>query len=397
MTKTLDLRFEELFKISTMSLRVNRSHPAIVRDKFWKIQYSLIFGVSLFCFVNLLYSVLCHDIKSGRFAEASKNCTMVIVSVTINLKYMSLLRHQESVKEMIKYVEEDYKEDNDYSEEDRETVLNYANRGTNVCKFWLVAGFGTTIIFPLKSFVLMGYSYWQGEMELVPLFDLTYIRIIDDYKNVPVVFCILYVICSSFGLYASTMYVGFDPIVPIFMLHICGQLQLLSRRLSKIFVEADNPVVIQRQLKMIIIKLQSLYKLTDTIKANFSVLFEYNMKATTFLLPLTAFQLVEDMRNHRLNIEFMSFLGACFLHFFVPCYYSDLLMEESENFRQAIYSSGWEKCPDKGVRQTILFMITRAKILMGIRTVFYEINLDTFAEMCRQSYTLLNLMNAAWG
>ncbi|CAB3237081.1 unnamed protein product [Arctia plantaginis] len=84
------------------------------------------------------------------------------------------------------------------------------------------------------------------------------------------------------------------------------------------------------------------------------------------------------------------------LHFFIPSYYSDLLMKKSDDFREAIYSSGWQKCPDKRVRQIILFMLTRARTPMGIRTVFYDINLDTFANMCHQSYSILNVLNAAW-
>ncbi|XP_075971002.1 odorant receptor 13a-like [Anticarsia gemmatalis] len=397
MSNISDLQFDDLFKISTLSLRVNRSHPYIVRDKWWKIQYFIIFGVSFFYFSNLLYSVLGHDIKHGKYADASKNSCMVIVSITINLKYFSLLKFQKSINEMIKYLEDDYKENNNYSNEDREIVLKYVNRGANVCKFWLVAAIATTAIYPLKSFIVMSYTFWKGDLLLVPFFELTYFPAINEYKNDPVIFCVLYVLSSIFGLYASSMYVGFDPIIPIFLLHICGQLQLLSRRLQKIFIELDDPREIEEQLKMIIIKTQSLYKFMDTIKRNFVTLFEYNLKSTTFLLPLTAFQLVEEMRSHSLNLEFVSFFGASILHFFIPCYYSDVLMEESEHFRQSIYSSGWEKCPDKRVRKTILFMMTRSKTLMGIKTIFREINLDTFAEMCRQSYGLFNLMNAAWG
>ncbi|CAH0702972.1 unnamed protein product [Spodoptera exigua] len=178
--------------------------------------------------------IFCHDIKSGKFAEASKNGTMVIVSLTITLKYVVLLHHQESIKELINIMERDYATAQEFCNEDKEIVVQYAKRG------------------------------------------------------------------------------------------------------------------------------------------------------------------VTDLRDKRINVEFISFFVGCILHFFMPCYYSDLLMEKSEKFRQAIYSCGWEKCPNRRIRQIVLFMITRARIPLGITTVFYEINLDTFAEMCRQSYGILNLMNAAW-
>ncbi|XP_022825487.1 uncharacterized protein LOC111355689 [Spodoptera litura] len=391
-----DLNFEKMFKIAIVSMKLNRSHPSIARDRRWKFQFSIIMMITFFCFLFLSYSIFCHDIKSGKFAEASKNGTMVIVSLTITLKYIVLLYHQESIKELITIVERDYAAAQEFCNEDKEIVVQYAKRGVTVCKFWLVFGFGTSAIFPIKAFVLMGYYYWKGEFVLVPLFDLTYPQPIEDYKNVTICFWLLFILTFSFDAYASSMYVGFDPMVPIFMLHTCGQLDLLSRHISTLFVDA-NIEEIEERLKKIISKQQDLCKLVDRVKKNFSILYEYNMKATTFLLPLTTFQIVEDLRDKQINVEFISFFVGCILHFFMPCYYSDLLMETSEKNRQAIYSCGWEKCPDRRIRQIILFMITRARIPLGITTVFYEINLNTFAEMCRQSYGILNLMNAAWG
>nr|XP_021188079.2 odorant receptor 67c [Helicoverpa armigera]QPX50361.1 odorant receptor [Helicoverpa armigera] len=394
MTKS-NLKFEKLFKIATMSMRLNGSHPSIIRDTRWFIKFSIIMINTFCCCLFLIYSICCHDIKTGKFSEASKNGTMVIVSITITLKYMVLLYHQASIREIINIMEEDYRRAQDTSKEDLDIVVRYAERGQTVCKFWLVFGFGTSAIFPIKAFILMAYYTWKDKFVLVPLFDLTYPQPIEAYKNVTVVFWILFVVTFVFDVYASSMYVGFDPMLPIFMLHTCGQLDLLNLRISKLFVEAEDRAEIEEGLKKIICKLQDLYKLVDRVKKNYSILYEYNMKATTFLLPLTMFQIVEELRVKRINVEFISFFAASILHFFMPCYYSDLLMETSEKFRQAIYSCRWEKCYDKRIRQIVLFMMTRARIPMGITTVFYVINLDTFAEMCRQSYGIFNLMNAA--
>ncbi|XP_026737513.1 odorant receptor 2a-like [Trichoplusia ni] len=157
-------------------------------------------------------------------------------------------------------------------------------------------------------------------------------------------------------------------------------------------------------------------------RVNFYIFYEYSMKGTSFIIPLSAFLILEvsfmqghthaylstltiivfkpiplfqDFRNSRFNIEFFLFFISCLLHFYTPCYYSDLLMDTCETFRQSIYSCGWEKHPDKQARQIVLFMLTRTRAPMGITTVFFSINLDTFAEMCRQSYGILNLLNAS--
>ncbi|CAB3238839.1 unnamed protein product [Arctia plantaginis] len=271
---------------------------------------------------------------------------MVIVFITITLKYFMLLIHQAFIQNMIKYIERDYSEDNNYSEEDKETILKYVKKGGNVCIFWLCAGFGTCVTFPLKAFASMFYLYWKGEFRLVPMFEITFPEPIESYKNSIAVFWIWFAMTFLFDLYATTMNVGFDPIIPICMLHVCGQTALLSRRLTRIFAEIEDPKEIQAQLRFIIIKVQSLYDFIGGIKSSFGLLFEVNMKSTTFTLPLIAFQIVE-----------------------------------SEIFRQEIYASGWQKCSDVSVRHTILLMLTRARVPMGVRSVFYEMSLDTFAEV----------------
>ncbi|XP_022825580.1 odorant receptor 13a-like [Spodoptera litura] len=390
-----DLIFKELFKIRYVFMRLNRSHPSIARDRRWKFQFSIIMMIIFSHFFFLSYPVFYHDIRSGNFAIACLNASITIICITVTLKYIILLYHQESIKELKTAMERDYADAQEFCNEDKEIVVQYAKRGVTVCKFWLVFGFGSSTIFPIKAIVLTGYYYWKGEFVYVHIFDLTYPQPIEDYKNVTICFWLLFVFNNYFGLLVSSMFVGFDPMVPIFMLHTCGQLDLLSRHISTLFVDA-NIEEIEEGLKKIISKQQDLCKLVDSVNKNFSILHEYNMKATTFTLPLTTFQIVEDLRQKRITIIFVAMFAAAILHFFMPCYYSDLLMEKSEKFRQAIYSCGWEKCPDRRIRQIILFMLTRTRIPLGITTVFYEISLDTFAEMCRQSYAILSLMNAAW-
>nr|AST36265.1 putative odorant receptor OR30 [Hedya nubiferana] len=399
MTKFIyeNLKFETKFWIATMAMRLNRSHPYVPRDKQWRIQFGAILMVSAACFIFLLYSILAHDIQNGDFADASKNVIMVIVAYTITYKYSILLRYQESVTELIRIVDEDYELAKEFCEEEQRIVSHYAEKGVKVCQYWFVSACSTSAIFPLKAFLLMGKSYMAGEFKLVPMFELTYPGILEDYKNVHVIFCMLFCMTLFFDFYATSMYVGFDPIVPIFMLHLCGQIDILNLRISKLFSDPKVPdEVVRQNLRKIIVKLQDIYEFVEVIKTNFTVLYEFNMKTTTFLLPLNAFQITESLRNGEINLEFMGFFSAVILHFYMPCYYSDLLMETGENFRLAIYSCGWEKHSDQRILRSILFMLTRAIKPLVISTIFCAICLDTFAEMCRHSYSIFNLMNAAW-
>nr|AXF48780.1 odorant receptors OR31 [Lobesia botrana] len=399
MSNILDenLKFDTKFWIATFAMRINRSHPYIPRDRLWRMQFTAILTLSGACFFFLMYSIFAHDIQCGEYTEACKNTIMAIVAYTITYKYSILLRYQDSVTDLIRIVDEDYELAKDFCEEEQRIVSHYADRGVKVCQYWFVSACSTSAIFPMKAFMIMGKAYMAGEFKFVPMFELTYPWILNDYKNVHVIFVILFSLTLFFDFYATSMYVGFDPVVPIFMLHLCGQIDILNLRISKLFSNSTDSVeVVQQNLRKILVKLQEIYQFVEVIKKNFTFLYEFIMKTTTFLLPLSAFQITESLRNGELNLEFMGFFSGVILHFFIPCYYSDLLMETGERFRLAIYSCGWEKHSDQRTVRTILFMLTRAVKPLVISTVFCAICLDTFAEMCRESYSIFNLMNAAW-
>ncbi|XP_026737263.1 uncharacterized protein LOC113500609 [Trichoplusia ni] len=253
-----DLQFEKMFVISTTALRINRAHYSIARNLKWIKQCFLFFLSTFTLFFFLLNAILFHDIRSGNVAEASKNLSMVLVAITITLKYVVLLYHQNSMKHIVATVNKDYDLAKDFPEEEKQIVLKYAKKGVTVSKFWLVFGFGTSAVFPAKAFALMAYYYWKGEFVLVPLFDFRYPDQIEVYKSETWMFLMQFGLCFVFGSYAATMYVGFDPLVPIFMLHTCGQLELLCGRISKAFVDDVNKT--KKNLKVIVLKLQVLYE-----------------------------------------------------------------------------------------------------------------------------------------
>ncbi|CAH2239269.1 jg21898 [Pararge aegeria aegeria] len=305
---------------------------------------------------------------------------MSIVGFTVAFKHSLLLFHRKSIREIIKIIERDYEAAIGFTAEEKDTVLKHAQLGTSICKFWVIVAFITSMMFPVKSIVLMGYYLVKGEFKLVPLMDLSY-PFINDYKNIPVIFGILFFSCFCFAVYAATAYIAFDPLVPVIVAHTCGQLELISNRLLKVFVNGKNMEEINENLKDINIKLVEIYRIIDTVQKNFVVLYEFMMKTTTFLISFSAFQIVEGAKHNGISVEFVSFFFGAILHFYSPCYFSNLLMDKSEQLRQAIYSCGWELQPNIRTRKCILLMLTRTTKSVVIRTVFMPICLDTFAEL----------------
>ncbi|KAI8434115.1 hypothetical protein MSG28_012255 [Choristoneura fumiferana] len=128
----------------------------------------------------------------------------------------------------------------------------------------------------------------------------------------------------------------------------------------------------------------------------FKVLYEISLKASAIMLPITLYQVIDSFKRHELCMEYMAFILTASLLCYVPCYYSDLLMEKGEALRLAIYSSGWEYQYDKSARYKLIIMLTVAIRPISIRSIFRTVCLDTFAGLCHEAYAIFNLINAMW-
>ncbi|KAI8434118.1 hypothetical protein MSG28_012255 [Choristoneura fumiferana] len=61
----------------------------------------------------------------------------------------------------------------------------------------------------------------------------------------------------------------------------------------------------------------------------FKVLYEISLKASAIMLPITLYQVIDSFKRHELCMEYMAFILTASLLCYVPCYYSDLLMEKN--------------------------------------------------------------------
>lgn len=193
------------------------------------------------------------------YGEAIKNGIMAIVAVTTTFKQSILFHKKDSIIKLIEFLNKDYESAKYLPNEEKQIILKYARRGVNVCKFWLVVAGLTSLMFPMKAFILMVYHCFKNECKLVQMFDYTWPPIINNYKDTPIGFSSLFALYFVFGIFSTSVYIGFDPLVPIFMLHTCGKLDLISKNLGNLFSKRDIEDT-KKNLKLINIQLQEIYR-----------------------------------------------------------------------------------------------------------------------------------------
>ncbi|XP_038223214.1 uncharacterized protein LOC119840599 [Zerene cesonia] len=254
------LNFNREYKIANVALRISRSSPYATYDVWFKIHTFIYIFVSCFCFIFLTHSIIFHDIPERNYSEATKNVLMGIIATVVVFKFVILVHHRHSIKRLIQIMDEDYEDAQHFLEEDKTVIIKYSQKGKNICIIWCFISGYTAFIFPSKAMYSMARSYFNGDFSLVPMFDMTYPEFINVHKYEPFVYFLLFLLTSLFALFASSIYIGFDPLAPIFVLHACGQLHLLSRRISEIFAEDFHPSDVQKNLKNINTKLASIYR-----------------------------------------------------------------------------------------------------------------------------------------
>nr|AJE25882.1 olfactory receptor OR30 [Planotortrix excessana] len=391
------LKFDDLYALPVTCLRLIRAHPSIPRDRSWVWQVALMHGLFSVGFSSVVYSLIAVDIKANDFIGTCSNGIFVVVWVVITFCYGVILIFSDELNTLMRLNQGYFDAADSLPEEDQAVIREYAFRARWVARLWGFACFLNGLLFPLKSVVLTLYSIFIDEFRLVPMYEVSFPPAIENIKETPVMFCVIWVMFAIYAAYASIMYMGFCSLGPIFIINTCAQLELMAKEFKNMFniTPYDD--------KLVGVKLSAVIKKSQDIKANvqiindvFRLYYEVTLKAAAIMIPITLYLVIDTIKQGELRIEFLMFDITATMLCYIPCYYSDLLMEKGEAVRLAMYTSGWENNFDKKARASLLIMLTVAARPISISTIFRVVCLDAFAGLCHEAYAIFSLINAMW-
>nr|AIT71996.1 olfactory receptor 30 [Ctenopseustis obliquana] len=391
------LKFEELYSVPMTCLRINRAHPSIPRDWTWLWQVTLMHGLFTVGFCSMMYNLLAVDMKTGTFSEICTYGIFLVVWVVITFCYAVILKFTDELTTLIRVNQEYFDAAASLPEEDAAVILEYALRARWVARVWGGACYINGFMFPLKALVLTLYSIYIDDFKLVPLLEGTFPLAIDRIKQTPAMFSAIAAMHSIYAVYATIMYMGFCPLGPIFIINTCAQLEIMTKEFGLIFnVTPYDDKLVAVKLAALIKKSQDIYDYVQIINDVFRIYYEVTLKAAAIMIPITLFLILDSIKQRELCVEFIMFDITATLLCYIPCYYSDLLMEKGEALRLAMYSSGWENQFDKKARASLIILLTVAVRPISISTNFRVVCLDAFAGLCHEAYAIFSLLNAMW-
>ncbi|KAI5643411.1 7tm odorant receptor domain-containing protein [Phthorimaea operculella] len=211
-------------------------------------------------------------------------------------------------------------------------------------------------------------------------------------------------------LYSSATYIAVVPQGLIYMLHACGRIDILKRKVLSLFPE-DNvvPVDIHHNMKVIGKELQDIYDFVYDINDTSGVIYEVTLKVSAIIIPISALLIIErsvlvkahkdnvhELKHTTVSLHFVILLAATLLICSLPCYYGNLLMTKSMELREAVFFCGWERVWHKPTRKSLIIIMTRIERAIAISSVFYVMNLETLADVFKTSHRLFSILSAAW-
>ncbi|XP_026328580.1 odorant receptor 2a-like [Hyposmocoma kahamanoa] len=387
----MNLDFDENFQQIVNALKLNGAHPYSPRDWKWFIKFVIMQGAYEAMLFLLLYNIKEYGIKNKDLIRFCGDSTLVLMNLVITFKYATLLKHQDTFRNLIEHVKADYEHAKTLPAEEMEIVLEYNRKGQFVTKWWCRTVNWGVMVYPLQAIGFTIYSAINDDFYIADLYPAHF----PNLEDRSLLRFVLVNFIMGFGmLYTCLMYNSLVPLGPVLMLHASGQLALLESRLKNLFPDQGfSAEETNKTLKDIAKELTIIYSFVEKIQEAFQALYDITLKGTAFVLPLLAYSIVQAMRNKRIPPEnpVPIFIGAILFGSF-PCYYSDKLLEHSDSFREGIYSCGWEKHWDRSSRVVLLVILTRTSRLMVIRTMFRVVCLDTLADVFKEAYTIFNLL-----
>ncbi|XP_011302983.1 odorant receptor 13a-like [Fopius arisanus] len=326
-------------------------------------------------------------------ANVMGNLELVVLNLTesafqlMAMIRMLIIRLDKTTCRIIDAIEEDLEIKNFRNIEEIRILAQYSSIAV---KFYRLGNRFVTVtaviyyVTPLQSYLIAKMT--NGTAILVNPYRIYHFIDLSPIERTAVVYAVQFPM-----IYTGLFYVTSYSLLLGFVMNLCGQLAVLSRRITTMKNDDADPRIVfrrhtQRHIKIIV----TAQWLNDTFHAALL----YELLATTVLLGLVVYQFL-------LNIDDANALGVCKLAtyilsmiilVYVNCFMGECLNTECNALLNAYYQCNWYEMSPFYKKALIICMETTQEPIRLTAGKFYVFSLEGFTQIMKSSMVYVSLL-----
>ncbi|XP_070159151.1 odorant receptor 4-like [Polyergus mexicanus] len=323
--------------------------------------------------------------------EQMKMMPPILYSIMAIAKYSNLIVHESNIRRCLRHIEEDWRTMT--ISDGREVMLNKANTGrrlfTLCCTFMYCGGLSYNTIVPLSR----GSIVIDQNITLRP-FSCPGYYVFFNPQNSPA-YEIVFLLQCLCGFVMYTITVAICGLAAIFVMHACGQMEILTRLMEDLVKENEfgqrNVVV---KLAVVIehqIRIRNFLQLVENT-LRYSSLVE--ILGCTTIICLTGYCIIGEWesRNIAALCSYVAALMSVTINIFILCYIGEYITTQAEKISWTSCTLDWYRLPTSMTRDMVL-VIAVSNILPRITAgKFIDLSFKTFGDVIKSAVIYLNML-----
>ncbi|XP_046612748.1 odorant receptor 13a-like isoform X2 [Neodiprion virginianus] len=208
------------------------------------------------------------------------------------------------------------------------------------------------------------------------------------------VYAVLYVCQMGALLQIFLGYVGTHALLITLMMHICGELSVLSERIVNIKKQMEKGH--RCEIQKIITRHLRLIWMAKEIDTAFTVVLLSQVISSEIMICVAGFNMIVYSANSEKTafITFAFYEVAALVDLYVYCFIGECLILESTRISDAVYDCAWYEMPPSQAKDLILVMARSQKPLHLTAGKVFVFSLEIFSEFVKTSMAYLSVLRA---
>ncbi|XP_039305193.1 uncharacterized protein LOC105195325 [Solenopsis invicta] len=339
---------------------------------------SLILSCIFLLITELIPTILYVVYIEKRFRIRMILIPSIMFTTSAVIKYFSLMLNKNQVGNCLTQVKDDWR--NVVSASARRSMINKARTARHLivlcCIFMYSAGFYFRTIVPLYK----GKSVTDQNITIRHLPCASYFILFNG--QISPAYEIIFFMQFASGFIKYTITVAICSLAALFVMHVCGQLEILMALIENLVNETDEKNL-DRMLGMAVehqIKMRNFLRLVQSTLEHTSLL---EITGCTIFICLLGHSIITEWENQNVvsMCSYVILLTSMSFNIYIFCFIGEQLSIEGEKLAVTVCTLAWYRFPNAKARELILVIamsIVPTKLKAG---KFFELSIRTFGDV----------------